>query len=71
MADNDIKTCPKDCTMCSQAQRILCASQWSMMAMERIGEMLDRLEHIEDRLKETNHNKVFNPAVDTEESVEV
>lgn len=69
---NSTMTCPRDCTRCSQAQRVLCAAQWSMMAMERldnIEERLDnieeRLERIEDRQKDTANNKrLFNPAIE-------
>ena len=63
MADNETKTCPRDCTRCTPQQRLLCAAQFSMMSTERMDALEERLERMEDQQKKlaSSDSGVFNP----------
>lgn len=59
----EVKTCPHDCTRCTPQQRLLCASQFSMMNIERMDAIEERLERMEDLQKKlaNSDSGVFNP----------
>ena len=63
MADNETKTCPKDCMKCSPNQWLYCAAQMSRTSLDRIDELQDRFEKLEDKVKKLDHadEGVFNP----------
>lgn len=66
MADENVKTCPHDCTKCTPQQRLLCAAQFSRMNAEKMDNHEERLERMEDLLKKLTNDdvKVFNPVVE-------
>ena len=61
--DNNMKTCPKDCLKCHPNQRLYCAAFMSRTALERMDELMDRFELLEDKVKKLDHadESVFNP----------
>ena len=63
MEDNNVKTCPNDCTRCTPQQRLLCAAQFSMMNARRMDALEERLERMEDLQKKLSNDDsgVFNP----------
>ena len=69
MANNDVKTCPHDCTRCTMMQQILCAAQFSRMNAESMRNLEERLELMDDKLKKLvgDNGGVFNPMADEEE----
>lgn len=66
MADENTKTCPRDCTRCTAMQQLLCGAQFSRMNAERMDNHEERLERIEDKLKKLldDDSGVFNPVSD-------
>lgn len=63
MADNETKTCPRDCMKCHEGQRLYCAAQMSRMNLERTDALMERFELLEDKVKRLDHGEegVFNP----------
>ena len=61
--ENNMKTCPRNCLKCHPNQRLYCAAFMSMTALERMDEVMDRIEHLEDTVKALDHadETVFNP----------
>ena len=53
--ENEIKTCPKDCLKCHPNQRLYCAAQMSRIMLERMDELQDRFERLEDKMKKLDH----------------
>lgn len=67
---NEVKTCPKDCLKCHPNQRLYCAAQMSRIMLERMDELQDRFERLEDKVKKLDHadEGVFNPMEETQEA---
>ena len=68
--ENNMKTCPRDCLKCHPNQRLYCAAHMSRMNLERMDEMMERFEKLEDRVKKMEHadEGVFNPMEETQEA---
>jgi predicted ribonuclease toxin of YeeF-YezG toxin-antitoxin module len=64
--NNETKTCPKDCMKCHEVQRLYCAAFMSRTALERMDELMDRFEKLEDKVKDLVNadESVFNPLSD-------
>ena len=73
MEQNNTRTCPKDCTKCSECQRLYCAATWSRLLMERMDEMDERFERLENKVDSLDHadEGVFDPMNTEAEEVSV
>lgn len=46
------RLCPKDCRQCGMAQQVYCSAQLSFTAYEVMGKILERIEKVENTIKE-------------------
>ena len=62
--------CPNDCLRCSECQRLYCAATWSRKMHDRMDELDLRLDKIEKKIDELEHDDcgVFNPIAEAEPS---
>ena len=71
--ENEIKVCPHDCMKCHPNQRLYCAANWSRMMVEKMDELMQRFDAIEEKVDALDKydEGVFNPmAEDDEEQAE-
>lgn len=45
------RACPKDCRQCNMAQQLYCSTNLTFSSFEIMSKMLERLEHIEAKVK--------------------
>lgn len=63
MANENQNRCPNDCRLCSECQRLYCAATWSRKMHDRMDEMMERFDRLEEKVKLLDHadEGVFNP----------